>query len=129
MMRTRDWFGQAEKDLQHAKASVDSRDFEWACFAAHQAGEKTVKALYQSVHIDSISRMMQNPPAALRPSAEIVDRAKELDKHYIPSRYPNSHPEGAPPDYYTEQDARKAVEGAERIIGFCRSTIPEDQRR
>jgi HEPN domain-containing protein len=130
-MRTKDWLRQAEKDLQHAKRSVVDRDFEWACFAAQQAAEKAVKALYQSVHIDSIghsvSRMIQSLPSELKPAEELVERAKELDKHYIPSRYPNSHPEGAPLDYYTEPEARRAVEGAEEIIGFCKRKIPKDQ--
>jgi HEPN domain-containing protein len=130
-MRTKDWLRQAEKDLQHAKRSVVDRDFEWACFAAQQAAEKAVKALYQSVHIDSIghsvSRMIQSLPSELKPTEELVERAKELDKHYIPSRYPNSHPEGAPLDYYTEPEARRAVEGAEEIVGFCKRKIPKDQ--
>ena len=130
-MRTGDWFRQAEKDLQHARKSVDGSDFEWACFAAQQAGEKAVKALYQSIHVDSIghsvSRMIQDLPDGLKPTQELVEYAKELDKHYIPSRYPNSHPEGAPLDYYTEHEARRAVKGAEEILGFCRGKIPKDQ--
>jgi len=133
VMRTRDWFRQAEKDLQHAKRSLKARDFEWACFAAQQSAEKAVKSLYQSVHIDaighSISRMLQDLPASLTPTEDLVERAKELDKHYIPSRYPNFHSEGAPLDYYTEPEARRAVEGADEIIEFCRSKIPEDQLR
>ena len=130
-MRTRDWFRQAEKDLHHAKRSVAEKDFEWACFAAQQAAEKAVKALYQSLHIDSIghsvSRMVQSLPIELKPSQQLVEHAKELDKHYIPSRYPNSHPEGAPMDYYTEPEANRAVDGAERILEFCRGKIPKDQ--
>jgi len=133
VMRTRDWFRQAVKDLQHAKRSSDAGDFEWACFAAQQAAEKAVKALYQSMHIDaighSVSRMMQDLPDSMKPLEDLVEQAKELDKHYIPSRYPNSHPEGAPLDYYTVSEARRAVEGAETIIEFCRNKIPEDQLR
>jgi len=133
VMRTKDWFRQAEKDFQHAKRAADGADFEWACFAAQQAAEKAVKSLYQSIHIDaighSISRMLRDLPPSLKPSQDVVERAKELDKHYIPSRYPNFHPEGAPLDYYTEPEARRAVEGAEKIIEFCRSKIPEDQLR
>ena len=133
VMRTRDWFRQAEKDLHHARISADARDFEWACFAAQQAAEKAVKALYQSIHVDaighSVSRMLQDLPASLRPPEDIVERAKELDKHYVPSRYPNFHPEGAPLDYYTAAEARRALEGADKILEFCRSKIPEDQLR
>jgi len=114
-MRTKDWFRQAEKDFQHAKRAVDGGDFEWACFAAQQAAEKAVKALYQSIHVDavghSVSRMLQELPDPLRASEEHVEWAKELDKHYIPSRYPNFHPEGAPMDYYTEREARRGGEG------------------
>jgi HEPN domain-containing protein len=133
VMRTKDWFRQSEKDLQHAKRSVDSGDFEWACFAAQQAAEKAVKSLYQSIHVDaighSVSRMLQDLPISLKPPEDISQRAKELDKHYIPARYPNFHPEGAPMDYYTALEARRAVEGADKIFEFIRSKIPEDQLR
>ncbi len=132
-MRTKDWFRQAEKDQQHAKRSADSADYEWACFAAQQAAEKAVKALYQSIHIDSIghsiSRMLSDLPISMTPQRELIERGKELDKHYIPARYPNSHPEGAPMDYYTQNEARRALEGAEIVIEFCRSKIPQDQLR
>jgi len=46
--RTEDWLRQAEKDLRHAKNSLQSGDYEWACFAAQQSAEKALKALYQS---------------------------------------------------------------------------------
>jgi len=133
VMRTRDWLRQAEKDLQHAKRSMENKDFEWACFAAQQAAEKAVKSLYQSKHVDaighSISRMMQDLPANAKPLDELVEWAKELDKHYIPSRYPNFHPEGAPLDYYTAREAERAVKGAAKILEFCKSKIPENQLR
>jgi len=94
---------------------MEDGDFERACFAAQQAAEKEVMALYQSIHVDSIghsiSRLMGDLPTPLRPPGDLVEWAKELDKHYVPSRYPNFHPEGAPLDYYTLREARRAVEG------------------
>lgn len=133
VMRSKDWFRQAERDLEHAKRARDAGDFEWACFAAQQSAEKAVKALYQSIHVDaighSVSRMLQDLPTALKPPEDFILLAKELDKHYIPSRYPNSHPEGAPMDYYTEPDASSAVEGAKRVLEYSRSKIPENQLR
>ena len=131
--RSKDWLDQAERDLKQAEASLRDGFYEWACFAAQQAAEKAVKALYQSIHVDaighSVTRMLQDLPADLKPREDIILLAKELDKHYIPSRYPNFHPEGAPMDYYTEPDASRAVEGAGRIIEYCRSKIPEDRLR
>ena len=43
--------------------------------------------------------------------------------HYIPTRYPNFHPEGAPLDYYTKEDAERAVRCAEEIVEYCRRKI------
>ncbi|RLE72837.1 MAG: DNA-binding protein [Thermoprotei archaeon] len=125
--RAEDWMRQALKDLKHAKKSMEFGDYEWSCFAAQQAAEKAVKALYQSLGVEvwghSVSRMLENLPDELKPPEELVDKAKELDRHYIPTRYPNFHPEGAPLDYYTKRDAERAVKYAEEIIKFCRSKI------
>ena len=49
--------------------------------------------------------------------------AKKLDKHYIPARYPNAHPSGAPMDYYTKKEAERAVEYARTIIKYCKNKI------
>jgi len=129
--RASDWLRQALRDLEHAKKSIDLGDYEWACFAAQQATEKAVKALYQKLGVEvwghSISRMLEHLPNNYKPSRELVDKAKELDRHYIPTRYPNFHPEGAPLDYYTEEDAKRAVRYAEEIIEFCRSKILQSQ--
>ncbi len=122
-----DWLRQAVKDLEHAERSISSGDYEWACFAAQQAAEKAVKALYQKIGVEiwghSVSRMLEQLPEPHKPSRELIDKAKELDRHYIPSRYPNAHPEGAPMDYYTKSDAERAVRHAGEIIEFCRSKI------
>jgi HEPN domain-containing protein len=41
---------QAKRDLEHTRGDLKSGYFEWACFSAHQAAEKAVKALFQHLH-------------------------------------------------------------------------------
>jgi len=125
--RFEDWFRQAVRDLEHAKRSLEFGDYEWACFAAQQAAEKAAKALYQYLGVEawgrSASRLLNALPEQFRPPPELVDKAKELDKHYIPTRYPNFHPEGAPADYYTRADAERAVKYAEEIVEYVRQVV------
>jgi HEPN domain-containing protein len=55
----------------------------------------------------------------------LIDAGKELDKHYIPPRYPNSYPEGAPFEYYTKSEAERAVAHTTDILDFCKSVLAE----
>ena len=66
----------------------------------------------------SVSRMLKQLPVDVPEG--VVEKAKELDRHYIPTRYPNFHPEGAPMDFYTKKDAERAVRYAKEIIEFCK---------
>lgn len=130
-MRTKDWLRKAEKDLRHAKKDVDSSDFEWACFSAHQAAEKAVKALLQSQHIDAwghtISQLLLLSKESGSLPNKLLNRIKRLDRHYIPTRYPNAHDSGAPMDFYTEDDAIDAIETTQAVLEYCRNQIPKDQ--
>jgi HEPN domain-containing protein len=47
----------------------------------------------------------------------LTEAGRALDKHYIPTRYPNSHHEGAAGDLYTEREARQALTDASRTVG------------
>lgn len=125
--RSRDWFRQAESDLRHARNARDAGDFDWSAFAAHQAAEKAIKAVFQKLHLDAwghtLSVLMANLPATVVTPGELVDRAKALDKHYIPTRYPNGFERGAPVDFYTRGEAERAIGDAEAILEFCRRQI------
>ena len=125
--RSADWFRQAEADLRHARNSRDDGDYDWAAFASHQAAEKALKALYQKRNLDAwghvLTALLHGLPADIARGAELIDRAKELDKHYIPTRYPNGLDRGAPTDFYTRGEAERAITSAEAIVEFCRHQI------
>jgi HEPN domain-containing protein len=125
--RSHDWFRQAEADLRHARHARDASDYDWAAFASQQASEKAIKALFQHLHLDAwghvLSALLSSLPEAVRPDTALIDRAKELDKHYIPTRYPNGFERGAPVDFYTCKEAEEAIANAEVLLEFCRNKI------
>ncbi len=126
--RVDDWLRQAEKDLRHARTSVGAGDFEWACFAAQQAAEKALKALCHSLGGEcfghSLLKMMKDLPGEIRKTKKLLKKAADLDKFYIPTRYPNGFDWGAPMDYFERDDAEKAISDATEIIAFAKSQIP-----
>ena len=125
--RSRDWFLQAERDLEHAEDCLRAGRHEWACFVAQQAAEKSIKALHlrlgQGAWGDVVARLLAELPATHQPSTELIDKAKVLDAFYIPTRYPNGHPEGAPFQNYGPLQSGEAIRYAREIIEFVRPRL------
>jgi HEPN domain-containing protein len=121
------WLRQAQRDLEHAGRSLEEGDYEWACFAAQQSAEKAVKAVFVQANAiawgHSVSGLLQRLPAPWLATPELIDAARELDRHYIPARYPNAHPEGAPYEYYTRDAAARAVGHTRDILAFCEGVL------
>jgi len=125
--RAKDWLKQALKDLEHAKLSKENKDHEWACFAAHQAAEKALKALHLSLGQEAwghvTSRLLIELPKEIVISEELIEKAKVLDNYYIPARYPDSHPDGAPFEHYGSLQSEEAVKYACEILKFVRTQM------
>ncbi|MCC6442754.1 MAG: HEPN domain-containing protein [Armatimonadetes bacterium] len=128
MNRSADWLEQAKADLEHARQSIHIRHFEWACFAAQQSAEKAAKALHMAlgniVWGHSVLSLLEAVPLPDETTEALLDAARRLDRHYIPSRYPDAHPEGAPKRYYTRAEASQAVMDAEEVVNWCDQNIP-----
>ena len=116
---------QAERDLEQAESSQKEGRHEWACFAAHQGAEKAIKALHlahgQEAWGHLIGRLLGELP--LEVPAELVDKGKVLDNFYVPTRYPNGHPEGPPFEHYGSIQSDEAIRYAGEILEFVRSHL------
>ena len=121
------WFRQAERDLEQARDSREAGRHEWACFAAQQAAEKAVKALHlyhnQEAWGHVVRRLLTELLRKVELPEALIDKAKVLDSFYMPARYPNGHPEGAPFENYGPLQSEEAVKYAGEIIEFCRSEM------
>lgn len=127
MERADDWFRQAQNDLAWARHTLDGGFFAQACFAAQQATEKGVKSVIESRHGrgwgHSITHLLKEAFKPEEVDRNIIRGALELDQYYVTSRYPNGFAAGAPLEYFTREQAEKALGHAERIIKFCESKL------
>ncbi|MEM4554211.1 MAG: HEPN domain-containing protein [Ignisphaera sp.] len=123
------WFEEALWDLDTARILHKEKRYNAAAFYAHQAAEKACKALLYHVHeapwghsvrellLRYFKKLEMNPPENL------MVYARELDRHYIPSQYPNAHPSGTPHEAYDEETSRRALEASEKVVNFVREII------
>jgi HEPN domain-containing protein len=92
--RSRDFLRQARRDLEQARLSLEGGFYEWAAFAAQQGAEKAVKAVFQRLGAMawgySVAALLEELQAHQPVPEPLLDGASELDKAYIPSRYPDA---------------------------------------
>lgn len=123
MERSKDWLDEAEGDLEHAQNDMKGGFYNWACFSAQQAAEKALKAVFQKLGAEawghSVADLLKELAKDYDTSEKLLDESLELDKAYIPTRYPNAHPSGSSRSRYTKEEARRLIKYAERIVKFC----------
>ena len=115
------WWRQAERDLKAAKDSMGSEDFEWACFQCQQSAEKALKAYLYSVgkrliFSHSILDLVRSCSKLEKSFIRLEKEAKELDHHYLPTRYPNTFARGSPYEYYSKEDADQCINYAQKFV-------------
>ena len=65
-----------------------------------------------------MTKLLKELPATVSIPADLINKAMVLDNFYIPPRYPDSHPEGAPFEHYGELQSKEAIAYAGEIIAF-----------
>jgi HEPN domain-containing protein len=121
------WFQQAFYDLKATHWNIQGGFHDTACFLAQQGAEKALKALlyFQGARrtallTHSLVEMVREAGKKEKKIAGLVDQARELDLHYIPSRYPNGIPSGYPHQFYGNKIADQALTAAEKIFSAVR---------
>lgn len=125
------WLKTAEEDLDAARLLQSRNMHSHACFMAQQSAEKVLKAMW--IFFDkepwghSIQRLVQefDQPDAGVNIEEWTKRAVNLDRYYIPTRYPNGLPDLTPGQNYLKQDGQQAIAQAEFLFKSCKNIIDE----
>ncbi len=129
MERSADWMDQAEGDLEHARSDLKGGFYDWACFSAQQSAETALKATFQKLGAEawghSVADLFEELAKTRPVPEELRNFALELDKAYIPTRYPNAHPSGSPRRRYTRYEADRMIQYSERILEFCKGFLSE----
>lgn len=120
------WIDQAEADIKTARDCLRDGNYYASAFFAQQAAEKALKGSlysrgYRAIITHSVVELLEECSKIEGSFREFLDQGKELDRHYIGSRYPNFYPAGAPYKYYTE-------EVAERCLSYAGSILNEVKR-
>ena len=123
------WFEEALWDYETAEILHREKRYNASAFYAHQAAEKAAKALLYHVNEAPwghsirvlLERFFRRMGGGFDP--KLLTYARELDRHYIPSRYPNAHPMGPPHKAYDEEASRMALDASKNIIEFVRGVI------
>ena len=117
------WFQQAVYDLKAAQWNIKGEFFDTACFISQQSAEKAVKSILyylgerrKALLSHSIFEMMKVAQKTVKDLELHLEEARELDLHYVPSRYPNGLPSGFPHQFYSRSTAMKAAEAAAKIV-------------
>ena len=129
MERSQDWIYEAQGDLEHAQSDMERGYYNWACFSAQQAAEKAVKAAFQKIGAEvwghSVADLLEELSERHSTQRELIEYGLELDKAYVPTRYPNAHPSGSPRNRYTEREAKRHIEYASAIVEFCTGLLSQ----
>jgi len=88
-----------------------------------QSAEKALKAVFQKLGAESwghsVGDLLGELEKKYEVTEELKDAALELDKAYIPTRYPDAHPTGSPGNRYTKGEARRLPTIAENAPGLA----------
>ena len=120
------WFRSARLTLESAKRDALHGDFNWACFKAHQAVEKALKALW-GVGSPRVGHALNKlldyvKELGIEVPQEVEKACNRLNKYYIPTRYPDAWSEGIPEEHFTRDDAEEAIKLAELVLSWVEDT-------
>jgi len=115
------WLDQAKADLKTSADCIRDGNHYASAFFSQQSAEKALKGFlysagFRAIITHSVVELLEKSSELEKTFKSFIDLGKELDRHYIGSRYPNFYPEGPAYKFYTEEIARRCLSYAESIL-------------
>lgn len=130
MSESRNWFVQAQAEFEDATELEKRKRFYLALFLYQQATEKALKSFLffngeEELFTHSVKDLI-DIALAYDKSFEEVRPAKDLDRYYIPTRYPNGLAGNVPAEFFDKpEECAGAHKLAELVIDLVRKKIVE----
>ena len=122
------WIFFADEDLRSAEIMLREKIFNKVCFLSEQCAQKALKAflLYKNIlpqKTHKLVELLSTRSKLDNDYRQLEDGCLELDRYYLPTRYPDaivgSLPEGLP----KEENAVSALKIARTILEFVENKI------
>jgi HEPN domain-containing protein len=132
--RKSNWFEFAREDLVVAKAALNEKIFNLACFHAQQGVEKMLKG-YLSVNghdvpkIHSVIKILTLCVQIDRDFEKVSEVCMLLDDYYIPTRYPDALPGTGSKGLPQRDDAQEAIAVLEKVADFVNDKLRERPKK
>lgn len=122
----RRWLETARQDLAFARHAADAGFHAPACFHAHQAAEKAMKAVHyargaRAVYGHGIRQLIERLDEP--DLGGLLPGARELDLLYLPTRYPNGLDDGTPGEAFSSEQSSRALGFADEILAAAASSL------
>jgi HEPN domain-containing protein len=124
----RNWFTQAGAEYEDALGLEKRKRFYLALFLYQQAAEKALKAFLfskgeEELFTHSVKDLL-DIAAAYDKDFEEVKSAKDLDRYYIPTRYPNGLAGNVPAEFFDKpEECESAQRLTNRVIELVKNKI------
>ena len=126
--RARDWLRQAREEALWMADSRTSERWALVCFMAQQVAEKSLKAIGMSRGAEQIkSHSVREIALALDIDGDLTEKAKILDQYYIATRDPDVFYSGSPFEYFTRDQADRAIGFARDFLERAEAEIAGDE--
>ena len=121
------WLEQAAEHFAAAQWAAQGKHWPSACFQFQQAAELALKALLlrqgERVRVHGLLHLVELLLSYYPEVSRLDQAARNLDRFYIPTRYPDALPTGTSAAYFREQDSVEAQTAAGEVLSFARQKL------